>query len=176
MESQPKSFFTHVKQGDEQQPMGEPADQEDRANLQRWIYLMYQQQPPASMSTDQRRKHLAWMRYECERLGVHCPSWLKDWHPDVEYHPGGTYTYHDPEDSPTPPVPYPEADDLSEEAEADLARWERKAVKATRSGKKAVVPFSSAVIPDGVASYVQYELSKCASVEDVREVFSFFDE
>lgn len=161
---------------DAAQPRHDTADdQEAIQGLQRALFAIYQHQPRAAMAPGEGRQKAALLRAQCGKLGFTCPKWLRDWHPDVEAIPDPTlgvrFVYHDPDDSPNPPLPYPEVEPLPEGAGDDLDRWERKAVKAAKSGKSPMVSFSSDTIPPEILKFVATGLREAHSISDVRAVF-----
>lgn len=84
-----------------------------------------------------------------------------------------------------PPVEIPEDDAAPEEiAEApgevaaddemkaaDLRRWQAKAIKAVKAGKRPAVPFSSDAIPEDEAARIAAALGEAETADDVRAAF-----
>jgi len=70
-----------------------------------------------------------------------------------------------PEEQPeTPPTPI----------QAEMRRWERKAINALKRGEPAQVEFISNVIPHLTAARIETELGRCKSIEDITAVFAYY--
>lgn len=61
---------------------------------------------------------------------------------------------------------------MADEAQADLKKWERKALNAMGAGKSASVPFTSDAIGEAQHGEISAALTECKTFEDVRRVFS----
>lgn len=64
-----------------------------------------------------------------------------------------------------------EPDDPTDAADADIERWQRKALKRVKSGKAAACDFESAHIPPRDREAIRAALSTCKTADDVRRVF-----
>jgi HK97 family phage portal protein len=62
--------------------------------------------------------------------------------------------------------------DPEEMKAADLERWERKAIKAIKAGRSAVVKFDSAAIEPEIVEQIREGLAEAAGPAEVREVFA----
>lgn len=62
--------------------------------------------------------------------------------------------------------------DQSEEVRIDLRRFQTKAVKALRAGRRPVVQFQSEVIPEGLLLAITNRLAEAKTDDDIRRVFS----
>lgn len=84
----------------------------------------------------------------------------------------------------TPPPQLPEPTQQTQESDEDereavnmeaaneIAAWQRKAIKAVKSGKSASVKFESDVIPEWLMDEIRLELAECMTVDEVKNVFS----
>lgn len=68
----------------------------------------------------------------------------------------------------------PDDKDGEDQAEQELRRWERKALKRVKDGKPATCAFDSTLIPPSITGEVQKALADCKVSEDVRSVFTKF--
>jgi HK97 family phage portal protein len=62
-------------------------------------------------------------------------------------------------------------DQPEDEMQAELKRWERKALRALKTGKCAAVSFESTIIPADVSAAIAAKLDGCTCADDVRSVF-----
>jgi hypothetical protein len=172
---------------------------EERKELMHQLYLMYQLQPRAALDAPTRRMKAAFLRHECGRLGVPIPRHLAVLHKGVHAHPDPnepgnfTFTYDDPWESPEGPPPlFPDEDfsDLDAEASetapeqdeaagdalekaAELNRWERKSLKAVKTGKRAQVSFLTEVLPTPIQTVLRTGLATADSPTAVRSLFDY---
>ena len=82
----------------------------------------------------------------------------------------------DPEPAPTPA---PVVEEVQPETpptpiQAEMRRWERKAINALKRGEPAQVEFISNVIPHLTAARIETELGRCKSIEDITAVFAYY--
>lgn len=74
-------------------------------------------------------------------------------------------------------VPEPDALDAPDEAKAlDLVRWQAKATKALKAGKRASVAFESTAIPDDEHAAIKVALDTATTIDAVRDAFKKKDD
>lgn len=96
----------------------------------------------------------------------------------IELPNGIEYTMLDPEPEPEPKTqPIQETEQVEDELEGEteltkeLRRWRKKATKAFRAGKPALVEFVSDIIPDDARQYIERSLARATGEYEIRAAF-----